>query len=48
MRSLYIWTLFAKRNDKVSQTYNEAKDAVINAKTVLSRFVGTYDRVQTT
>ena len=33
---------------KSSTTYNEAKDAVIKAKTALSRFVGTYDRAQTT
>ena len=38
----------SKRNDEVSQTYNEAKGAVINAKTALSHFVGTYDRAQTT
>jgi hypothetical protein len=33
---------------KSSTTYNEGKDAVIKAKTALSRFVGTYDRAQTT
>ena len=38
----------SKKNNEVNQTYNEAKDAVIKAKTAISRFVGTYDRGQTT
>jgi len=38
----------SKKNNEVNQTYNEAKDAVIKAKTAISRFVGTYDRAQTT
>ena len=38
----------SKKNNQVNQTYNEAKDAVIKAKTAISRFVGTYDRAQTT
>jgi len=36
------------KNEQVNQTYNEAMDAVRKARTAISRFVGTFDRAQTT
>jgi hypothetical protein len=39
---------YSNKNEQVNQTYNEAKNAVVKARTAISRFVGTYDRAQTT
>jgi len=39
---------YSKNNEQVNQTYNEAMAAVINARTAISRFVGTFDRDMTT
>jgi hypothetical protein len=36
------------KNEQVNQTYNEAMDAVRKARTAISRFVGTFDRAETT
>ena len=36
------------KNEQVNQTYNEAMDAVREARTAISRFVGTFDRAETT
>jgi flagellar hook-basal body complex protein FliE len=36
------------KNEQVNQTYNEAMDAVRKANTAISRFVGTFDRAETT
>jgi flagellar hook-basal body complex protein FliE len=39
---------YSKDNKQVDQTYNEAMDAVVKARTAISRFVGTFDRDMTT
>jgi hypothetical protein len=36
------------KNEQINQTYNEAMDAVVKARTAISRFVGTFDRAETT
>jgi hypothetical protein len=36
------------KNEQITQTYNEAMDAVRSARTAISRFVGTFDRAETT
>jgi hypothetical protein len=36
------------KNEQINQTYNEAMDAVRSARTAISRFVGTFDRAETT
>ena len=38
---------YSNKNERVNQTYNEAMAAVINARTAISRFVGTFDREMT-
>jgi hypothetical protein len=36
------------KNDDVNNTYKEAVDKVSEAKAAISRFVGTFDRAETT